>query len=427
MPAFNQADLFNYITDSPEFISIADKLDKSRSNAKGNFVPGGKIIQDLFKGDNVINSRALDAVGGAGQYKLPQRLLAALVGSYAFGDETEPLSVGGGIAGYAAGAGIDEGIRRLRDRYLTEAISAIEQNKGLINIDRDYINSQIKAISGDLKGQNLAGALEKEVPLSFNLSATPGSSYRQPTQSGYGDMRGYYSGDLLDEDVLKNLRGDIAKELKSVQDMPGYSRRGHLDSLNKLLSDIDINRKELGNLGINAKSLRESGLDKLIKSHELAEMQTLAGLDGNRAPMQGGAYNRRGASDIGSLGLIANHASPAVPLRESNLQARVAPESAKELNSRFRAILGEDKFFRKVLGTELGDVILNEKYINENADDIAKILQNYIAKGAVPEKALLDKVRVNPILSSLGRAGRSIGKFEHGLVDAVKTLIGRRK
>jgi hypothetical protein len=369
----------------------------------------------------------LDVVGGAGQYKLPQRLLAALAGSYALGDETEPLSVGGGIAGYAAGAGIDEGIRRLRDKHLTEAISAIEQNKGLINIDRDYINSQIKAISGDLKGQNLAGALEKEVPLSFNLSATPGSSYRQPTQSGYGDMRGYYSGDLLDEDVLKNLRGDIAKELKSVQDIPGYSRRGHLDSLNKLLSDIDINRKELGNLGINAKSLRESGLDKLIKSHELAEMQTLAGLDGNRAPMQGGAYNRRGAADIGSLGLIANHASPAVPLRESNLQARVAPEAAKELNSRFRAILGEDKFFRKVLGTELGDVILNEKYINENADDIAKILQNYIAKGAVPEKALLDKVRVNPILSSLGRAGRSIGKFEHGLVDAIKTLIGRRK
>ncbi len=427
MPAYDAGDLYNFLAGSPEFDSAINNAANTRSSVRGNSIPGGKLVQDLFQGNNVINNRALDVVGGAGQYKLPQRLIAALAGSYALGDENEPLSISGAGLGYGAAAGADEAVRMLRDRNLTETIKGMEASKGLINVDEDYILKQLQDIGEDIKAKNLPGAIDKHLPLDFNLSATPGSSYRMHTPSGYGDLRGYYSGDLLDEDVLSNLRGKIKTQLRGVKDIPGYSGREHMNRLNSLLDEVNASRKEYSNIGITAQSLRESGLDKLIKAHELAEMSSLGGLDGARAPMSGGVYNRRGAADIGSLGIIANHASPAVPLRESNLQARVAPMQAQNLNKRFQAILGEDKFFNKILGADLGDVILSDKYIAENSDDIANILQKYVSKGSVPEKALLDKVRVNPIISSLGRAGRSVKTFEHGLIDAIKTLIWRRK
>ena len=129
-----------------------------------------------------------------------------------------------------------------------------------------------------------------------------------------------------------------------------------------------------------------------------------------------------GTLETGLSGVRAAHHSPAVPLIQSDLDARILGPKAKALSKAVRTGTGEEAFFKKIMGTGLGNVVLGDKYISENADDIARILDAYKTT-KMPNKALLDKVKAGKLKSLLGRAGGSLSKFEHSLANLFRRFI----
>ncbi len=419
----------NFIIDSPEVQDWADdasNIFRANNLKKNTFtvVPGGTdAIKQLISGNNSIGNSLLDALGGVGQYKLPQRLGAAALGGVLLGNEDAPVSAAGAVGGYGIGAGLEQAIRHMRNADLDASLKQIQDSGALVNLDEEGFINKLKQVSEALKGGDLSDALGANDDLLEGAKSPFGTMTQKSHSRGVNIAKSQVATDLLDSNAINNLRAAAPKEISKMREIPGFAKREYASQIKSLLDYLQNTTDSYAPAGISGQSLRDSGVNKSMKTHELSELLHVIDPElKKRIPMEGGVFGKSISGETGLRSLGAAHQSPGVILQESNLNARMLGPEGRLIRDKMRAATGEKDFINKILGTNLDDVVLSNKYIAENSDDIARILNAFKAN-KMPEKQILDKVRVNGLASLMGKAGRGLTNFEHSLTQAVKTLL----
>jgi len=419
----------NFLIDSPE---VQDWIDDVNSIFKANklkkntltVVPGGAdAIKQLISGNNNLGNLVLDAIGGVGQYKLPQRLGAAALGGVLLGNEDSPISAAGAIGGYGIGAGLEQAVRHMRNSDLDSSLKQIQDSGALTNLDEAGFMAKLRQVSEALKAGDLSDALSANDDLLESGKSPFGTMTQKSYARGVNLAKSQVATDLLDNNALANLTASAPKEISKMRELPGFAKREYASQIKSLLAHLQSTADTYAPAGISGQSLRDSGVNKSMQTHELSELLHVIDPElKNRLPMEGGEFGKSVSGETGLRSLGAAHQSPGVILQESNMNARILGPEGKVLRDKMRAATGEKAFINKILGTSLDDVLLSNKYIADNSDDIAKILNAFKAN-KMPEKQILDKVRVNSLASIMGKAGRGISNFEHSLAQALKTLL----
>lgn len=421
----------SFLIDSPEFEAVLPKaVSELTSKNKNFYMGGGDLALQSIKGKSVLNNKVLDVLSGTGQYKVPQRAIGAMLGGGLLKSDDEDFSVLGGIGGYGAAAGLEHGIRGMRQADVDAVLDVIRRTGGLENLNKQTVGENLNKVFDSVRQKDLQGAITDDYRGSKNLLSHPlgATDITGNRQGNAGVLKTYYTGDLMDDDKIADLEQYVKEKFRGFKhkQLPGYDKKQHMNMILSRIDDFKANAGDFKNIGLDAKSLKDTGLDRLIKLHELAESADMLENVPGKLPMSGGALSRAGASELGTTNIIAQHTSPEVMLRENNMIDKLLSGSGKELHKALRTSTGEAQLFKKLLGAELGDVVLSDEYIKKNSDTIAQILNAYKnKKSGLPAKALLDKVRLNPVTSSLGRAGSSLSNLEHSLAKAVKNIVRR--
>lgn len=422
----------DFLIDSPEVQEwISDSNARTRlNNARKSTItvtPGGvdqiKNIVNKYPG---VGNKLVDMLGGVGQYKAPQRLSAALLGGVALGDDEQPVSALGAVGGYGFGAGLEEVIRRVRNADINQGLSAVESSGALTDLDAPGFMNKIDDVGAALKSKDLTEALTTNEEL-LEAGARPfGATVSKSHANGVNQAKAYVATKLLDGNALNSLRENAPAEIKKLRDLPGFSKREYSNQIKSLIEHLQGLANDYATVGIDSESLNRSNVNKSMKVHELSELLHMADPSlSKRLPMEGGNFGSLVSGETGLRSVGAAHQSPAVLLQESDINARLLSPEGKQIRDKLRAMTGEKQFIEKILGTNLDDVVLGNNYVSENADDIARILNTFKAN-KMPPKELLDKVRVNPVTSILGRAGRGLSNLEHSMATMLRTLLKRR-
>lgn len=416
---------YGFVPESKAYKQLMKEIASRKPDNSVTTIPGGHLINRMLHNNALLNAPALDMLGGVGQYKVPQRALGALLGARVLREDDRELSALGAVGGYAASAGLEHGIRHMRGKELDEILHGLESYGTLKDVDERDMQNALDKLIGKLRKKDLQGAIYADLPIGNAIYNTPANTsvYISPGGARTVDIK--YSGDLLDPEALNRLEHSMRNRIESIKDFPGFSKSKYLKGLEAGFDEVLYRQRWLKEIGIDAKTMRESGLDKLIKAHEAAEVVSL--LD-NRKPFRGGSLNEAARAALRTDGIYAEHASPAVLLQEGDLAARVGSKKTKELMNKMRKATGEESFLRHVRGGASGDLVVGDKYIKNNADTIADILKIYLdEKNTLPEKALLNRVRVNPMSRALSHAGRGLSSLEHALATALKSALKLKK
>ncbi len=412
----------------PELDSAVDALtqQKQKITAKnlGSIVPGGLTqIREILSGP-IMSNPALDVVGGVGQYKIPQRFLGALAGGMFLGDQEQPISTGGAIGGYALSALLDEAIREARKSKLDRGFDVLKNSGTLIDADENTFIKLLDQVKAEAKNKNLKNILVKDQALDILSKYIPGATVPEALSdmshnSGREIIQSYYTGNMLDDAAINAVKNKVKKLPAGMPEFPGFDPETFKQNMMNRVSYMDSLKTDFANLGLTRDSLLSTGYDKSIKGHELYEL--LESMDETRLPMSGGEFSRTGKNIAGISGVSANHNSPAVLLGESNLNARILGPEGARLSETVRNNTGERALFNNLMNLDLDNVVLTEGKISDMSDDIAKAV-GALKINKVPPKELLDKIKINKLVSILGSAGRSVSNFEHNLVNALKGL-----
>lgn len=412
----------NFISTDDSFLSALKSLSNSKTKAE-TVIPGGQLNLNNVLDNKILNSTALDIIGGAGQYKLPQRLMGAGIGAYALRDENNTPSVIGAGSGYAGSAGIEHLIKSLRRSELDKGFNNLAQTGALVDVRDSNVAEALKRVSEEIKSNNLRNALHKDTALEVLLKSPMGGNYTDRLgDSKYNSSQAFYTGDLLDDEIISRLNKTLPGEAKKIPNIPGFSSKEYANLIKSRLAGLQADKANLNSIGINAGSLRNTGYGMSVKYHELLEM--LEAVNKNNKPMTGGSFGMLGRNDLGISELNAQHNSAAVPLRESNLNAKILSNSGKALSDKLRHGTGEAQLIKALLGSDLDNIIIPDHKINEKANALVDIINKY-KSNEQPSKQLLDKVRVNKLTSLLGSAGKNISNLEGSFGRLLKNLIKR--
>ena len=392
-------------------------------------VPGGRgHLLGLTDELGLLNNAVGDAISGKGQYKIPQRLALALGGAYMLGDEDDPLSAAGAIGGYGAGMGLEAAGSKIRSSELDDIISSAKQHGSLVDIDENTIAKKIDEIISAAKNNDPRAGVNGLRELSFYMDQGPGASgLSSPVPNTVRTTAVNRMKLLTDPGRLERVRTAATAKIR---ELAKVDPQGAKLLAGKVEDSLRLNTNYADDM---AKVLRLSGLDladaKDVLNKSTSYHELLEGLYGSANPvnakgMAGGGFPLSSATELGMYGVGANHNSSGVLLREMNLAKRIHNPDQLGLLSSIRAGTGERDFLNKILDTNVDDVIFSEKFINENAANIDDILASYV-KGQAPSKALLDKVKMNKVVSMLGRGGSSVANFEQGLKNLVRKLLRR--
>jgi len=223
-------------------------------------------------------------LGGAGQYKLPQRLLGAGIGGLAFGDENEPISAPGAIGGYAASSGIEKLVKELRRAELDKGLGTLESTNAFVPANESHIKAIIKNIGQNLSDNDLKKAITTDVGAELLLKSVPGGMIEDTFTKDYKTLQSYYTGDFLDDAFVNNLSKDLPKEISRLPKTQGFSNSDYKKVMQARLDNLKNIIDDYKSIGLSAESLKSTGMDQSAKLHELYEM--LYKYENNKLPMQ---------------------------------------------------------------------------------------------------------------------------------------------
>ena len=420
----------NFVENSPELNTVIKSITSKANGLSSDKlirIPGGiSPIKQLLKGNNTLNNRILDAIGGAGQYKLPQRLTGAAIGGLLLGDEDNPVSAAGAIGGYGASAITDKAIRELRGAEVSKGLSGLESAGSLERVTPKSIVDKIKQLKGSLASKDLKSAFSDNIDLHTMINNPVGYTSLEDLGNNIYEAIAKDTTGLLDDTSIANLKTRIPQEIAKLKNIPGFSRKAFKEQAAHLIDSLQDTADTFKGIGITRDSLSRSGMGVSSKLHELLELMQMTHPEkGISKEMVGGNLSKPGSLAVGVPSIAANHMSPAVVMHESNLNSRLLGGEGKALSEGLRSSTGERQFFNKILGADLDSVILSDDYIKSNADDIADILNAY-KTNKMPAQELLDKVKLNKLTSILSKAGKGISSLEGGISKAIKTLLRRR-
>ena len=322
----------DFVANSPELLNSIEKLVKTQLYNDKNispatlFIPGGPdALTRLHSTKNMLNSPILDVIAGSGQYKLPQRSVAALLGSLALGDNEQPLSAPGAVAGYGAGVGLEQLIKHIRGTDLEGVIQNAEASGALKHTTPESLLSEVGDLVSAVNKNDMTEALTRKNNISKMLATLPaGVAQDRAIIENIIPTRAYYGGELASDGgaSFTNLRKLMEKALKKAKPSEAFSPSDYAKMLGTELANAEA--LSAGPAGLGWGKALDTKVPSFMKGHELLELAQMGRPDkGITAEMIGGQLSLPGSNLLsGTNAIIANHASPAVLLRENNLLAR---------------------------------------------------------------------------------------------------------
>jgi len=390
---------------------IKDFYPTKALTAKSLYEIGTAPLAEMMS-TKTLENPVLDALGGAGQYMMPQRVGGALLGAYLGGQLHEDGEIPGAALGYGGAMAADAGIRSLRQKGMDKIIDDLLQKNVLM------LTSPEKSLAA-LKRQNFKYD-PKTLSQIMEWSSTPGLAAAWKMPGAKRERHGILSALPWYKEPYKDVPSKaIEAALEKAVNAENASVTG-IAGLQKSMRDAHRTGKALFGRVPLKDSLRG------VVGHELIEQaEEMFPTLGKKVPFEyGDVLPTRYRMQGGLPGILAaNHGSPAVLMREMGLYARAMPEEALDAFRRMRKSTGEYQILKKLLGDVDPYSYIPPGSSIKPSSSALKILTDQIMKGKDLGREALEAIRPSALTRYLSRGAHSLRGLETSGKDILRKMV----